>query len=237
VILPAAKGFFTPLNSAMKGNPKRVGLGASSKVRAALEDLISLMKMLSSRPTHVNKLVADMPHYVGYHDAAAEGAGGVWFSLMDHMTPSVWREEFPTNIATNVISDVNPLGGITNSDLELAAEVLAIVVILSSAPTPKHAPLGTLCDNTPTVSWVEKMASKANTPTAGGLLRGLAFMLHCHHAEQLTTIHVSGTDNIMADIASCPTKAQQLFHSQNTLSDSAFCSAFDIAFPFPYSQS
>jgi hypothetical protein len=40
VILPAAKGFFTPLNRAMHGNPKTVGLGSSSKVRAALEDLI-----------------------------------------------------------------------------------------------------------------------------------------------------------------------------------------------------
>jgi hypothetical protein len=194
------------------------------------------MKMLSGRPTHANKLVADMPHYAGYHDAAAEGTGGVWFSLVDHMMPSVWREEFPTNIATNVISDDNPMGGITNSDLELATEVLAIGVILTSAPTPKHAPLGTLCDNTPTVSWVEKMASKANTPTAGQLLHGLAFMLHCHHAGRLTTIHVPGTDNVMADIASRPTKAQKLFHSPTTLSDSAFCSAFDIAFPLPYDQ-
>jgi hypothetical protein len=77
VILPAAKGFFTPLNRAMRGNPKTAGVGSSSKARAALEDLISLMKMLSTHPTHVNELVADMLHYAGYHNAAAEGAGGV----------------------------------------------------------------------------------------------------------------------------------------------------------------
>jgi hypothetical protein len=220
----------------MKGNPKKDGLGASSELQAALEYLILLMKMLSGHPTHVNELVADMPHYAGYHDAAAEDAGGVWFSLVNHMTPSVWREEFPTNIVANVILDDNRMGGITNSDLEFAAEVLAIGVILTSAPTPKHAPLGTLCDNTPTVSWVKKMASKANTPTAGQLLRGLAFMLHCHHTGRLMTIHVPGMDNVMADIASRPTKAQKLFHSPTALSDSAFCSAFDIAFPLPYDQ-
>jgi hypothetical protein len=220
----------------MRGNPKTVGMGSSSEVRATLEDLISLMKMLSMCPAHINELVADMPHYAGYHDAAAEGAGGVWFLLTDEMPPSVWREEFPHNIAADVISDDNPAGGITNSDLELAAAVLAIGVILESAPTMKHAPLGTLCDNTPTVSWVEKMASKANTPTAEWLLRGLAFMLHCHHAGRLTTVHVPGMENVMADIASRPTKAQKLFHLPTALSNSIFCSAFDAAFLLPDDQ-
>jgi hypothetical protein len=129
-----------------------VGLGSSSEVWAALEDFICLMKMLSMRPTHVNELMTDMPHYAGYHDAAAEGAGGVWFLLMDKMPPSVWQEAFPHDIATDVISNDNPAGSITNSDLELAAEVLAIGVILEEAPTIRHAPLGTLCDNIPTVS-------------------------------------------------------------------------------------
>jgi hypothetical protein len=37
VILPAAKGFFTPINTALWGNPKIVGLGANLELRAALE--------------------------------------------------------------------------------------------------------------------------------------------------------------------------------------------------------
>ena len=81
IVLPAARGFFSPLNDAMRGNPKLIGLGAKSEVRGALEDLISLMHLLSSQPTHVRELVPDVPHHAGYHDAAAEGAGGVWFSL------------------------------------------------------------------------------------------------------------------------------------------------------------
>ena len=124
VILPAAKGFFTPLNFAMRSNPEMIGLGAALEALAALEDLISFMKMLSMHPTHVNELVADMPHYAGYHDAVAEGAEGVWFSLMDYMR----------DIEADIITDDNLLGSITNSDLELAAEVLAIGVILESAP-------------------------------------------------------------------------------------------------------
>ena len=236
VILPAARGFFTPINAALRGNPKVIGLGRSSDVRAALEDLVTLLRILSSRATHVDELVASLPRYVGYHDAAAQGAGGVWFSLTDHMPPIVWREVFPPDITSAVVSDANPAGSITNSDLELAAAVFAIGIILEQAPNIRHAPLGTLCDNTPTVSWVEKMASKAKTPTAGRLLRGLAVMLHVWHAGRLTTVHVPGSDNIMADIASRPEKAQRLFLSPTALSNPDFCLAFDTHYPLPGNQ-
>ena len=235
IILPAAKGFFSPLNDAMRGNPKLIGLGADSEVRRALEDLISLMHLLSSRPTHVRELVPDVPHHASYHDAAAEGAGGVWFSLCDDTPPVVWREQFPDDIAKEVVSVDTPHGRLTNSDLELAAEVLAVGVALERTNS-KHTPLGTLCDNTPTVSWVDRMASKSKSPTAGRLLRGLAFMLYCAQAGRLTTVHVPGVENVMADIASRPTKAQQLFRSASALSDSNFRSSFDTAFPLPGNQ-
>jgi hypothetical protein len=235
IILPAAKGFFSPLNDAMRGSPKLIGLGANSEVRRALEDLISLMHLLSSRPTHVRELVPDVPHHASYHDAAAEGAGGVWFSLCDDTPPVVWREAFPEDIAREVVSVDTPHGRLTNSDLELAAEVLAVGVALERMNS-KHTPLGTLCDNTPTVSWVDRMASKSKSPTAGRLLRGLAFMLYCAHAGRLTTVHVPGVENVMADIASRPTKAQQLFRSTSALSDINFRSSFDTAFPLPGNQ-
>jgi hypothetical protein len=38
IILPAARGFFSPLNDAMRGSPKLIGLGTNSEVRCALED-------------------------------------------------------------------------------------------------------------------------------------------------------------------------------------------------------
>jgi hypothetical protein len=92
----------------MKGSPKHITLGANSEVRAALEDLCTLMPILASRPTHVRELVQDMPQYVGYHNAAAEGAGGVWFSLVDNMSPWVWQLAFPQDIASEVVSNDNP---------------------------------------------------------------------------------------------------------------------------------
>ena len=93
--------------------------------------------------------------------------------------------------------------------------------------------VSTLCDNTPTVSWVDRMASKAKKPTAGRLLCGLAIMFHYNEAGRLTTVHMPGTDNILADIASRPAKAQNLFAAPTPLSDNAFCTAFDSHFPLP----
>ena len=152
------------------------------------------------------------------------------------MSPTVWQTAFPQDIAAEVVSDDNPEGRLTNSDLELAAEVMAVGIALAVAPKVKHVPLGTLCDNTPTVSWIEKMASKAKGPTAGCLLRGLAVMLHGNKAGRLTTVHVPGVDNVMADVASCPAKVQKMFRAATPLSDTEFCSSFDIAFPLPNNQ-
>jgi hypothetical protein len=217
----------------MQGSPKLVGLGADSKLRKSLEDLISLLWLLSLRPTHVQELVPPMPHFAGYHDAAAEGAGGVWFLLCNNTPPMIWREEFPTDIAADVVSEDTPHGRLTKSDLELTAEVLAVGVELDRINNRKHTPLGTLYDNTLTVSWIDKMASKATSPTTGRLLRGLAIMLYHAHAGRLTTVHVPGIENVMADIASHPSKAQKLFHSTHALTDLDFCSSFDAMFLLP----
>ncbi len=221
----------------MQGGLKRISLGVWSDIRAALNDLCSLIRILGLRPTHVWEILIDMPHYVGYHDAAAKGAGGVWFSLGHQMPPVVLQLAFPLDITQDVVSLSNPDGSITNSDLELAAEVLAIGVLLAKASFIKHQPIGTLCDNSPTISWIEKMASKSRSPMAGHLLCGLAFMLYCHHAGRLTTVHIPGKDNIMADIASHPSKAHALFPVEHLVSsDHEFVSAFDTTFPLPQQQ-
>ncbi len=156
--------------------------------------------------------------------------------LVDSMSPMVWQVAFLQDTASKVVSDNNPDGRLTNSNLELAAEVIAVRVALAMAPKVKHLMLGTLCNNTPTVSWIEKMASKAKGPTAGRLLQGLAVMLHCNKAGQLTMVHVPGVDNVMADVASHPAKAQRMFQAVTPLSNADFCLSFDTAFPLPNNQ-
>ncbi len=237
IIIPAARGFFTPINTAMQGAIKVVGLGAALEICAALEDLISLIQLLGSQSTHIQELVVDMPQYVGYHDAVAEGAGGVWVSLSHIMPLVVWWVAFPLDIARDLISIDNLSRSITNLDLELAAKVFGIGVILGKAPVIRHQPIGTLCNNMPTVSWIKKMASKLQSPTAGRLLRGLAFMLYCCRAGRLTTVHVRGKDNVMADIASRPSKVNAIFRSEGpVLSNPKLISSFHTTFPLPDQQ-
>jgi hypothetical protein len=79
-ILPAAKAFFTPLNEALQMLPSFVGLRRHGKVRKALLDASALIQELARRPTHVSKLVDREADYIGFCDASAFGAGGVWFS-------------------------------------------------------------------------------------------------------------------------------------------------------------
>ena len=157
------------------------------------------------------------------------------FFLCDDTPPVVWREGFPEDIAREVVSVDTPNGRLTNSDLELAAKVLVVGAALKRMNS-KHTVLGTLCDNTPTVSWVDRMALKSKSPTAGRLLRGLAFMLYCAQVGHLTTVHVPGVENVMANISSHPSKAQQLIKSTSALSDINFRSSFDTAFPLPSNQ-
>jgi len=235
VILPAARGFFTPLNNIMKTSERSITLNIDAK--SALLDTCTLIHQLSKRPTHVNELIPDPPSHVAYHDAAAEGAGGVWFSLTDKMQPVVWRLEFPQDIAGEVRSQTNLTGSLTNSDLELAAEIFAVGIIIETVPIIKHKTIGTLCDNSPTVSWIERMASKSIFPTAGRLLRGLAYMLHSRQVGGVITVHVAGVDNVMADLASRPSKAMAKFAPTNTnLSDTDFISSFNTEFPLPANQ-
>ena len=235
VILPAARGFFTPINNIMNTTERSITLNIDAK--SALLDTCTLIHQLGNRPTHVNELIPDPPSHVAYHDAAAEGAGGVWFSLIDRMQPVVWRLEFPQDIANDVRSQDNPTGSLTNSDLELAAEIFAVGIIVETEPNIKHKTIGTLCDNSPTVSWIERMASKSIFPTAGRLLRGLAYMLHSRQVGGVITVHVAGVDNVMADLASRPSKAMAKFAPTNTnLSDIDFLSSFNTEFPLPTNQ-
>ncbi len=153
------------------------------------------------------------------------------------MPPVVWRLVFLWDISQDVVLLSKTSKLITNSNLELAMEVLALGVLLAKALVIKHQPIGTLCNNSLTVSWIEKMASKSQLSTTGCLLHGLAYMLYCHHAGWLTTVHVPGKDNIMANIASCPSKTHALFCAEHpVLSDHGFVSTFSTTFPLPQQQ-
>jgi hypothetical protein len=204
-----------------------IGLGRLSEVRAALLDLAVMVQSLAKRPTHIKELVPGDDHYVGYCDACATGAGGVWFSGKLHIAPIVWRVAFGPEIAGQVVSDTNPRGRLTNSDLELAA-VLLHYMVLQQQVDMRFKRAGALSDNTPTVAWTKRLADKSQSPTAGRLLRGLAATLRKAQAGPLTVASIAGRDNEMADVAS------RSFH---IVCNALFLTHFASQFPLPQSQS
>jgi hypothetical protein len=201
LILPGIKGLFSPINKALKGEPRVIGLGKDSDIRAASLDLAHMVEDLAHRPTHVKELVPGDDHYTGYCDACAAGAGGVWLSGDLSIRPIVWRIRFSAYITSQVVSTSNPRGSLTNSDLEMAA-VLLHYLVLQQMVDLRYARTGVWSDNTPTVAWTKRMADHSQAPTAGRLLRGLAAIQRSLHAGPITIGSIAGKQNDMADIAS-----------------------------------
>jgi hypothetical protein len=63
LILPGTKGLFSPINYGLKGEPFVVALRKSSKMWAGLLDLVTMVTLLASWPTFVNKLIPNEDHY------------------------------------------------------------------------------------------------------------------------------------------------------------------------------
>ena len=139
--LPGARSLFSHMQHALK---HRSGghIALAKGVHDALDDFRWMHSDLSQHPTWLYELVPLEPALVGSHDAAASGAGGVWFpqataiprqqplstvhqgQLQCHVptTPVliVWRMPFPPDVQIKLASWNNPHGPISNSDLELA---------------------------------------------------------------------------------------------------------------------
>ena len=201
-ILPAAKGFMTPLYKAIRGAPKMIGLGKHSKARDALADLRQIIHSLGTRETHVSELVQLTPTAAGTCDASAEGAGGVW--LGTNFEPTVWRTPWPEDVV-----HLYRQGVLTNSDLEMAAIISQMLILEQLMPMRRqHCRL--FSDNTPAVSWTTNLVAKADSVVAARLLRALAMRSRATEAALPLTAHWPGDQNDHADTAS---RSTSNFHS------------------------
>ena len=100
------------------------------------------------------------------------GTGGVWLSRTKNIEPVVWLVEWPNDIKAALVTQDNPNRMISVSDLEIVGLLLQYLV-LEGLRALWHKHVGEFCDNTPTVLWAAKLASKRSR-IAGRLLRALA---------------------------------------------------------------
>ncbi len=197
--MPGGWGLFSPIQRVLQGDPKFIKM--TDDLRECLSDWKTILRHLTTNPTHVLQLVDGYPDYLGYTDACGKGAGGVWMGLSEDIGHIVWRIEFPEDIQKNLCTSDNPTGTITMNDLELAGVVLGWLVLEHLVPDLRFKHIGLNCDNSSAVSWANKYRTAKSIPAAR-LLRLLSLRMHRRKVSPLLVISIKGDDNDMADKAS-----------------------------------
>ena len=216
--IPCGRALFSPIQHAMRFNPKFINL--VPELKQILADWQYMIQYMKKHPTSVLQLVHNFPDYIGHSDACALGAGGVWNSGMKPIkSPFLWQVEWPKDIRESLVSASNPTGHITINDLELAGLVLnwLALELQPSIPLAFHH-IGTYCDNTSAVAWTQKLRTSTSI-IAGRLLRMLGMRIHARQASSLLPLHIAGKDNQMADIVSRAFKTGKFFMAETSLVD------------------
>jgi len=202
MIMPSMRGHMTPLNRVLSRKPERVGLKPKGELRETLEAFVPLLEASYTHPSHISELVGpDLPDFNGYVDSAAVGVGGVWLPCVTWVNPFVWRFQWPADICAEVRK---PNGSINNNDVEAAATFMGNCILEVDVLNGQTAGITTHLgsDNTSTVSWDTRGASRATHRAPDRLQRWKALMQRWSRRGPADVDHVAGTTNTMADIPS-----------------------------------
>ena len=201
ITIPAGKGLLLPFYALLATKPKFVFIHKNQPLLSAIIDCRTFLRESVSSPTKCKNLVPGWPDFVGITDASGFGVGGCIVGENKAVPPTVFRFQWPEDITTDIVSESNPNGRITNSDLEMAGLLLLWLVMEDVCPTLADAHVALFSDNSPTVHWVQRLAAK-HSRVAMQLVRALALRLQISKASPLTPLHIAGVDNSMTDIPS-----------------------------------
>ncbi len=140
----------------------------------------------------------------------------------------MFRARWPESISSNIVSDSNPNGTITNSDLKLAG-LLVLWLVMEDVCDITNAHVALFSDNSPTVHWVQRLAAK-HSAVAMQLIRALALRLQLAHASPLTPLHIAGVDNALTDIPSRSFGSKPKWYCET---DDELLTLFNATFPLP----
>ena len=160
-----------------------------------------LLRESTAAPTKCVELVSGWPDYVGIVDASGHGVGGCIVGENKACVPTVFRLEWPQDIKNEIVSESNPNGKLTNSDLECAGLLLLWLVMEEVCNIQQGDHVALFNDNAPTVAWAQRLAAKSSL-VAGQLIRALALRLKTMKASPLSTLHIAGVENSITDIPS-----------------------------------
>jgi len=230
--IPNGCGLLSPLIATITAIPKTQNykeqcIRLNAATIQALQDWQTLIPAANQHPTPCQDLVPAPADYGGYCNTSKHGTGGVWFGLNKVLPPIVWQVPFPMEILKEIVSLANPHGKITNLDLEMAGLLLQWLVLEQFADLA-HTHVACWCDNIPTIAWASCLLS-TKSPTAAKLLCILALHMLACQSSPLTTQHVPGIENKMADFASQSFK----LHTKTE----EFLTIFHTHFPPPQNKS
>ena len=209
IALPGSRNLFSQMQHALT---TKLGHRISLKkgVHQAIKDFKWILKDISSRPTRIAELVPLLSSAEGHHDASGMGAGGVWFPS-PHLParrgfdnrPILWRLKWPQDIIDSLVTDSNPNGTISNSDLELAGGLLHLEALAQCFDIRERTVLSKT-DNLATLFWQRK--GSATTDKVPAYLLRLFGIHQRFHRYVPRHDYLSGSSNPLADDAS------RLFH-------------------------
>jgi hypothetical protein len=227
--IPAGKGLLSPFYPILGLRPEHVFIYRNEPLHRAISDCRTFLRESVSNPTKCKCLVPAWPDYIGLTDASGHGLGGVIVGENAAVPPTVFRLQWPPDITNNIVSDTNPNGTITNSDLEMAGLLMLWLVMEDVCGSLQNAHVALFSDNSPTVHWVQRMAAK-HSAIAMQLVRALALHLQLQRASPLTSLHIAGVDNSLTDIPSRSFGSETKWFCKT---DSDLLHLFNSSFPLP----
>ena len=226
--VPAGRGLLSAFYVILTKEPPMVYLHTNKNLLNAVKDCRTFLRDTIGSPTRCKNLVTGWPDYVGITDASGHGLGGVILGERKEVPPTVFRLEWPPDIKEMIVTDNNPNGTITNSDLEMAG-LLMLWLVMEEVCEVKNAHVALFSDNSPTVHWVQRMAAK-HSEIAMQLVRALALRLQLAQASPLTPMHIAGVNNSLTDIPSRSFGSEAAWHCTT---DAKLLTLFNSTFPLP----
>jgi hypothetical protein len=234
IALPAGRGFFTAAHKLLSVRPPVVYLKRNKSLLVCMDDCRRLLRESASAPTPCRELVMGEPDYIGIKDASIHGVGGVVVGDNKACIPTVFRLEWPQDIRDEVLkTNAGKKGKLTNSDLECAGLLLLWLVMEVVCCFEPGDHTGLFSDNSPTVSWVRRMAARGSL-VAEHLLRALALRLKQKRVSPLTPLHIEGKKNALTDVPSRSFGSKPAWFCKN---DDELLTLFNNMFPLPQQNS
>jgi hypothetical protein len=185
----------------------------------------TLLRESTKDPTRCRELVSGWPDFIEIVDASSHGVGGLLWAK--HLNAS--QRIFAGNgqkMSQPARSFSNPIGIITNSDLEMAG-VLILWLMMEAGRVALYS------DNTPTVGWTKRLASRKSL-VAEHFVQALALRIKTNKTCPLTTLHIEGKLNSISDVPSRSFGSTPAWHCT---SDESFLTLFNSLFPLPSQNS